>query len=202
LATQSSYSVQSPTIAGGTARSRNKGKEPTRQLPAGQSTTSRSKTLGRDNSGDVTPSTQTQRFKELDKKSDNNPPLKEHVEDELASNLLEQPLDPVNSQPPDAGPANNNNPSKPRVGSPSHQAGVVTPTGTRPAPPGQGRMPREGSVTPGLQDENHARRAPPPTTGSNRHPLRVQAPTQPVPVTIPIVGSSSQDFIQQKIEEI
>jgi hypothetical protein len=189
-------------MAGGTARSRNKGKEPARQLPAGQSTTSRSETLGRDNSGDVTPSTQTQRFEELDEESDDDPPLEEHVEDELASNLLGQPLDPVNSQPPDAGPADNDNPSKPGVGSPSHRAGVVTPTGTRPAPPGQGRMPREGGVTPGLQDENHARRAPPPTTGSNRHPLGVQAPTQPVPVTIPIVGSSSQDFIQQKMEEI
>jgi hypothetical protein len=63
-------------------------------------------------------------------------------------------------------------------------------------------MPREGSVTPGLQDKNHARRALLLTTGSNRHLLGVQAPTQPVPVTIPIVGSSSQDFIQQKIEEI
>jgi hypothetical protein len=84
-------------MAGGTARSRNKGKEPARQLPAGQSTTSRSETLGRDNSGDVTPSTQTQRFEELDEESDDDPPLEEHVEDELASNLLGQPLDPVNS---------------------------------------------------------------------------------------------------------
>jgi hypothetical protein len=177
LSTQSLYSVQSP-MAGGTAQSRNKGKEPARQLPAGQSTTSRSKTLGRDNSRDVTLSTQTQRFEKLDKELDNNPPLKEHVEDKLASNLLGQPLDPVNSQPPDAGPADNNNPSKPGVGSPSHQAGIVTPTGTQLAPPGQGRTPREGSITPGLQDKNHhARRAPPPTTGSNRYPLRVQAPT-------------------------
>jgi hypothetical protein len=63
-------------------------------------------------------------------------------------------------------------------------------------------MPREGGVTLGLQDENYARRALPPTTGSNRYLLGVQVPTQPVPVTILIVGSSSQDFIQQKIEEI
>jgi hypothetical protein len=84
-------------MAGGTARSRNKGKEPAWQLSAGQSTTSRSETLGRDNSGDVTLSTQTQRFEELDEELDDDPPLEEHVEDELASNLLGQPLDSVNS---------------------------------------------------------------------------------------------------------
>jgi hypothetical protein len=53
--------------------------------------------LGRDNSRDVTLSTQTQRFEELDEESDNNPPLEEHIEDKLASNLLGQLLDPVNS---------------------------------------------------------------------------------------------------------
>jgi hypothetical protein len=84
-------------MARGTARSCNKGKEPARQLSTGQSTTSCSKTLERDNSRDVTLSTQTQRFEELDKELDNNPPLKEYIKDKLASNLLGQPLDPVNS---------------------------------------------------------------------------------------------------------
>jgi hypothetical protein len=190
-------------MAGGTARTRNKGKEPARQLPTGQSTTSRSETLGRDNSGDVIPSTQTQRFEELDEESDEDPPLDEDDEDELASNLPGHQLDPVNSQPPDAEPTGNNDLNRPEEGSPSHRPGVVTPTGTRLAPSGRGGTRREGGVTPGLQDEDHhARRAPPPATGSNRHPIGVQAPIHPVPVTIPVVSRSSQDFIQRKMEEI
>jgi hypothetical protein len=84
-------------MAGGTARTCNKGKEPARQLPAGQSMTSRSETLGRDDSGDVILSTQTQRFRELDKDSDNDPPLNKDNKDELASNLLGQQYNPVNS---------------------------------------------------------------------------------------------------------
>ena len=190
-------------MARGTAQTRNKGKESARQLPAGQSTTSRSETLGRDNSGDVILSTQTQRFEELYEESDDDPLFNEDDEEEVASNLLGQQLDPVRSQPPDAGPTGNDGLNKPEAGSPSHRPGIVTPTGTRPASSGQGGTRREGGVTPGLQDENHhARQAPPPTTGSNRHPLGVQAPIQPVPVTIPMVGRSNQDFIQRKMEEI
>ena len=190
-------------MAGTSRLTRNKGKEPARQQPGGNATSSRSTTTGGEPSMDTVRNTQFAQEEELGNNHEDSGADGDDAEDEPDLSDQGTPFDPDNNQPP----LSNTFPSS-QGGNPAISSRTPRPVG---APPlGQdftilgGRRNRPGGrVTLNLQDESDPDYlASTVRSGANAQPLGGQTAFRPLAGGYPTQGLTSDAFIQERMEAL